>query len=718
MAHLTLFPTGFEGTLLVPVLIGALVMTVLHEWWGWSFVGVVVPGYLCSVLTLEPVVAAVVVVEAVAAWALARALDALGVRAGLTYPVFGRDRFMLVLLCSLAVRLAAEMFALQALAAVVAPRFPALAGHRNELFGIGLVLVPLTANRLWRPGLRSGLFELAVQIALVSGAVMVLSKTTNFSLGGFELAYDHLALSFLSSPQAQITLLVTAALASALNRRYGWDFHGILVPALLALAIATPIRFAATFVEALLVMGLASAVLRLPWLRDREVEGPRAVVLCFAVGFAVKMVLAAAMSSRWPGYRPTDFFGFGYLLPSLLAERLLVRGRPVLALLPAAQTAVVGLLLAVGAARTLAAVAPAPRPATAAAAAPTPPPPASLARSSMPTRTLALAQVEDRIPGDVAPSPALVAVAALLDSHRRQPESLATALVPFGMTVTTAANGPSVITGQGVVVVLRPAAHAVVASAHRREVGTAAAALWAADLVDADCVLARDDGGSAPVLAAALHNQTGRPLLVVRGVASVPGGDALFVLQPVPRGTPSWLAGTEEALAARLRVSTETGIAAAPFRAFPPQAGRLAPAALLWLGPRARRLLAGNEVEWVRGDLEALAASRGVRTEEVDLASWVAAGQGAPAPRALAALEGLARTRDVARLLPAGRPSGLVLLVDEVRGLAAAGLEQGSHRGASVLGRRLERREAVGSVAEASRSLAAGARTLVARPAR
>ncbi|HEY6105797.1 MAG TPA: poly-gamma-glutamate biosynthesis protein PgsC/CapC, partial [Anaeromyxobacteraceae bacterium] len=80
---LALFPPGLESTLLVPVLLGALVMAVLTEWWGWDFVGVVVPGYLSSVLLLEPLVAAVVLLEAVATVAAVRGGVALLVRARL-----------------------------------------------------------------------------------------------------------------------------------------------------------------------------------------------------------------------------------------------------------------------------------------------------------------------------------------------------------------------------------------------------------------------------------------------------------------------------------------------------------------------------------------------------------------------------------------------------------------------------------------------------------
>lgn len=343
---LPIFPPGFEATLLVPVLIGLIVTALLTEWWGWDFVGVVVPGYLCSVLMLEPAVGLVVVIEAVLTWALARGLDGGLVRAGVTFPVFGRDRFFLILVVSVLVRVAVEGFALQPMAAAVERVFPAAGRWRAELFGIGLVLVPLAANRFWRPGLRSGLIQLTVVTGIVWVLVASLAAVTNFSMSGFALAYDNLALQFLTSPGAQLTLLGAAALASQLNRRYGWDYHGILVPALLALAVVTPGKLAATVVEALAILVVIKLLLRLPALRHANIEGPRKVVLCFVVGFALKFALAHTLAASYPGYRPTDFFGFGYLLPSLLAERIWTKSRAALVLVPTVQTSIVGAVAA------------------------------------------------------------------------------------------------------------------------------------------------------------------------------------------------------------------------------------------------------------------------------------------------------------------------------------------------------------------------------------
>lgn len=340
---LSLFPQGLDGTLLVPVLIGALFMAACTEWWGWDFVGIVVPGYLASVGLLEPVVVGVVFVEAAITYALVVALDR-GMRGlKMSFATFGRDRFFLVLVCSVATRVVLEGFALQWMAGRLASSWPGIADYRSDLFGIGVVLVPLTANRFWRPGILRGSFELGLQTLAVAAVIgWVLVRWTNFSIGGFELAYDHLALSFVSSPRAQMTLLVTAALASELNRRYGWDFHGILVPALLALALITPLKLAATVVEALAIVFLAKSLLRLPTFRNANVEGPRKVILCFLVGFGLKLVLAKAVSAGLPGYRVSDFFGLGYVLPSLLAERMWLKQNLPLVLVPTVQTAIVG----------------------------------------------------------------------------------------------------------------------------------------------------------------------------------------------------------------------------------------------------------------------------------------------------------------------------------------------------------------------------------------
>jgi hypothetical protein len=340
-----IFPHGLESNLLVPVLLGVLVNFALTEAWGWDFVGVVVPGYLSAVALVEPVVAGVVLVEATLTWAMARLLDAGATRAGLWYPVFGRDRFYFLLVVSIFARLIVEGAA-PALLAFGALAWPRLADFRGETFGIGLVLVPLAANRFWRAGLASGLFQLGIEVGVVRLLLAGLILVTNYSLSGFELGFDRVALAFFASPLTQLALLLTAAIASHFNRRFGWDSHGILVPALLALVVTAPLKVAATLAEAIAIVVAMTALVRLPWLRRANLEGARRVVACFVVGAFIKVLVATVMGRAAPGYRVTELFGFGYLLPSLLAERVLARSNLPLVLVPTAQTAMLGMPLA------------------------------------------------------------------------------------------------------------------------------------------------------------------------------------------------------------------------------------------------------------------------------------------------------------------------------------------------------------------------------------
>ncbi|MDB4979567.1 MAG: hypothetical protein JWM82_319, partial [Myxococcales bacterium] len=344
---LALFPHGIESNLLVPVLLGVLVNFALTEAWGWDFVGVVVPGYLAAVTLVQPVVGVVVLVEAALACALARLVDAGATRAGLWYPVFGRDRFFFILVVSLFARLLVESAA-PALLGLGAHLWPPLADYRGETFGIGLVLVPLAANRFWRAGVGSGVFQLAVEVGAVRLLLAALVVVTNYSLSGFELGFDRLALAFFSSPLTELALLLTAAIASDFNRRFGWDSHGILVPALLALVVTAPIKVIATLAEAAAIVGAMTLLVRLPRLRHANLEGARRVVACLLVGFGLKLAIAAVAGRAAPGYRVTDLFGFGYLLPSLLAERVLTRANLPLVLVPTAQTALIGMPLAAG----------------------------------------------------------------------------------------------------------------------------------------------------------------------------------------------------------------------------------------------------------------------------------------------------------------------------------------------------------------------------------
>src|SRR4051812_13578335 len=72
------------------------------------------------------------------------------------------------------------------------------------------------------------------------------------------------------------------------------------------------------------------------------------------------MATARLAVTHLPGYRPTDLLGFGYVLPSLLAERIWLKQSAVLVFLPTLQTALAGFALTTVGAAALAVVAPVP----------------------------------------------------------------------------------------------------------------------------------------------------------------------------------------------------------------------------------------------------------------------------------------------------------------------------------------------------------------------
>src|SRR6185436_2854315 len=253
--------------------------------------------------------------------------------------LFGRDRFFNILLVSVGVRLVLEGGGIDAIARVVGER------PNEDLHSMGLVVVPLAANSLWRAGLPHGLVRVGVPVLLTWFVLeYVLLSYTNLSLSSFELTYEDLARDFVSSPRAYMILLVTSWMASVANLRWGWDVGGIIVPGLLALCWLEPSRLLATVGEVCVLSIVFSLLLRLPALRSANLTGGRPMVLIFAAGYLVKFALSWVSGSLWPGFRVGDLFGFGYLLPAIMALKVVKHGEPFQSIVPALVTSLFGFL--------------------------------------------------------------------------------------------------------------------------------------------------------------------------------------------------------------------------------------------------------------------------------------------------------------------------------------------------------------------------------------
>ena len=317
---LTIFPEGgLVSSVITTVWVGVFVLCFFNLRFGWVLSGLVVPGYLVPLLIVKPVSALVIVVEAILTYAIVW-LFSERISRGRFPALFGRDRFMGLVLVSIAVRLSLDGYLLPLLADWLETNFDRHFDWQSNLQSFGLVIVSLLANQFWKPGLKRGLFAAVVTTGITFVLIRYgLMELTNFRISGVTYLYEGLASSILASPKAYIILVLTAMIASQMNVKYGWDFSGILIPALIALQWYQPLKIVSSALEAIAIYALASLVLKLPFMANATIEGGRKLLLFFNVSFAWKMALGWFVVWQGIGVKTTDFYGFGYLLSTLIA---------------------------------------------------------------------------------------------------------------------------------------------------------------------------------------------------------------------------------------------------------------------------------------------------------------------------------------------------------------------------------------------------------------
>ncbi len=322
------FPgAGFESSILTIILLGVLVRWACTEWFGFTFAGLVVPGYLASVLIIAPYSGGVILVESVLTYLIVWVLVDYFGDTMVWSASFGRDRFFAFVLVSLFVRLTGELWLWPQLWEVAAQSFELSKRPPANLNSLGLVLVPLTANMFWKTGLWRGGVQVIAPTALVWWvSSYLLLPWTNLRFSKFQVHYEAAAIDILAAPKTYAIMLVGAAIAARANIRYGWDFGGILIPALVAISFFEPGKVVISVAEAWALAMVVQGLLRTPLLRGLNLEGPRRIVLVFGVAYLLKYVFAWVVYLNFPHVQVTDFFSFGYLLSSLLALKIMQRG--------------------------------------------------------------------------------------------------------------------------------------------------------------------------------------------------------------------------------------------------------------------------------------------------------------------------------------------------------------------------------------------------------
>ncbi|MRR36611.1 hypothetical protein EG829_18485, partial [bacterium] len=305
------------------VWIGIVVLAFFNLRLGWVASGFIVPGYLVPLIILKPWSAGVIVVEGIVTYWLVWLSSEQLSRFRLWSNFFGRDRFFAILLASVIVRVFFDGWFLPLLGEYLNSTYHLAFDYRNNLHSFGLVIIALIANQFWKPGLVRGMVPFAVNVVLTWFIVRFgLMEFTNFTISSIGYMYEDLASNILASPKAYIILLTTAFIASRMNLRYGWEFSGILIPSLVTLLWYSPARIATTFIEAVVVSLLALLLLRAPLFSTVTMEGTRRLVFYFTISYAYKFALSYALLWLAPAYKVTDAYGFGYLLPTLLAMKM------------------------------------------------------------------------------------------------------------------------------------------------------------------------------------------------------------------------------------------------------------------------------------------------------------------------------------------------------------------------------------------------------------
>jgi len=345
---LPIFPEGgLSASVIVTVWVGVFIVCLSNLRLGWVLSGLVIPGYMVPLLIAKPMAAAVTMGEGILTYLIVWFYSEYLSRYTGWSNFFGRDRFFALVLVSVGVRLVADGWLLPEAGEWLVSEYQIAFDYRSNLHSFGLIITALIANNFWKTGLRRSLLPMFVQIGITWLIVRYgLMELTNFNIASLGFMYEDMASSFMATPKAYIILLVTAFIASRLNLFYGWDFSGILIPSLLALTWYEPIKIATTMLEAVVILAIAQVVLNFPMFRNVTMEGARKLLLFFNVSFAYKFVLSWALVLFMPQLKISDWFGFGYLLATLIALKIHDKG--ILARMTRAtlQTSLTGIVVA------------------------------------------------------------------------------------------------------------------------------------------------------------------------------------------------------------------------------------------------------------------------------------------------------------------------------------------------------------------------------------
>jgi hypothetical protein len=321
---LPLFPDGsLRESVVTTVWIGVFVISFFNLRFGWTYSGLVIPGYLVPLILTNPISAVITVVEGIIAYGLVYLVSEYLSRFGWWCNFFGRDRFFALLLSAVLVRVGMDGWCLPTLASWLQQEWNLTLDYQGAFHSFGLIIIALIANQFWKTGFWRGLAPFAITVGITFLIIrFVLMTLTNFNVGHMTYMYSNTATSLLASPKSYIILIVTGFVASRMNLRYGWEYSGILIPALLALQWYDPLKILSSLAEAAVVYLVSDRLLQTRFFRGVTMEGARKLLLFFNVAYAYRYCLGFLLPLISPGIVVNDYYGFAYLLSSLIALKM------------------------------------------------------------------------------------------------------------------------------------------------------------------------------------------------------------------------------------------------------------------------------------------------------------------------------------------------------------------------------------------------------------
>jgi hypothetical protein len=344
---LPIFPEGgLSGSIVITVGVGVLVSAFYNLRFGWVLSGFVVPGYIIPLFINRPMIALIDIIEGILTYFIAYYIPNSLHHFKLCSTFFGRDGFYNIFLSSILVRVLFSFFLLPASFTFIYSIYGFSFSYEDNFQSFGIIIIALIANQFWTVGFKKGLVPFFV--TLMTTYVLIrygFMEWTNLRISEIGYLYDAALYNFFGSYKAYVILLVTALIASRMNLKYGWEYGGILLAALLALQWYFPVKLLITLAEAILIYSISRSVLKIPFFETANISRAREVVLFFRVGFVYKVIFSWIMFFWFFDINAGDLYGFGYLLSSFIAIKMYNSQMPIRVLSAIVQTSFVGFIL-------------------------------------------------------------------------------------------------------------------------------------------------------------------------------------------------------------------------------------------------------------------------------------------------------------------------------------------------------------------------------------